>query len=48
MPVVGFVGGSHVTDGHDERLTAAGARAIFDHMADLGRVLADQGFARAA
>lgn len=48
MPVIGFVGGSHVTDGHDERLTAAGARAIFDHMADLGRVLADQGFARAA
>ncbi len=48
MTVVGFVGGSHVTPGHDERLTAAGARAIFSRMDDLAAVLAAQGFAVAA
>lgn len=48
MPVVGFTGGSHVSAGHDERLTAAGARTIFGHMAELETVLAAHGFARAA
>jgi len=48
MPVVGFVGGSHVGDGHAERLTAAGARAIFAHMNELPAVLAAQGIRVAA
>ena len=48
MPVVGFVGGSHVTAGHDERLKAAGARAIFSTMRDLDAVLTSMRAAKAA
>jgi HAD superfamily hydrolase (TIGR01509 family) len=48
MPVVGFLGGSHVTAGHDERLRAAGARAIFSQMSELAAVLAAQRATRAA
>ena len=35
MTVAGFVGGSHVTAGHDMRLQAAGAAEIFSRLADL-------------
>ena len=48
MPVVGFVGGGHVTEGHAERLKAAGARQIFAKMSELSAVLAAQGIRRAA
>ena len=48
MPVVGFVGGSHVTAGHDGRLKAAGARAIFSDMRDLDATLAAARAAKAA
>ena len=41
MPVVGFLGGGHVTEGHGERLIAAGARRLFDRMADLAEVIAE-------
>ena len=40
MRVVGFVGGSHVTPGHAERLTAAGAAETFAHMRDLAAIVA--------
>ena len=40
MTVVGFVGGSHVTAGHAERLTAAGATEIFGHMDGLDAIVA--------
>lgn len=36
MRVIGFTGGSHCRPGHAERLTAAGATAICDHMRRLG------------
>jgi len=48
MPVVGFVGGSHITAGHDERLRAAGAGAIFSRMGELSAVLSAQPAAKAA
>lgn len=48
MTVVGFVGGSHVTPGHADRLRAAGASTIFAHMRDLATVVADHRDARAA
>lgn len=40
MTVYGFVGGGHCVDGHGERLSALGADAVFDDMADLPRLLA--------
>jgi HAD superfamily hydrolase (TIGR01509 family) len=40
MNVVGFVGGSHVTDGLGDRLRAAGAAAIFAKHTDLPQILA--------
>ncbi len=45
MTVVGFLGGGHVTEGHGERLTAAGAVELFDRMDDLGRVIETRGTA---
>lgn len=40
MTVAGFIGGSHVTAGHDARLTAAGAAEIFSRLADLPAIVA--------
>jgi len=37
--VVGFIGASHVVDGQDQRLIAAGAEIVVHHMKDLLRVL---------
>ena len=39
MRVLGFVGGSHCTDGHAGRLRAAGAHAVFDDMHQLPELL---------
>lgn len=39
MRVVGFLGGGHIQPGHDEVLIEAGAVAVFDAMADLGRIV---------
>lgn len=39
MPVLGFVGGSHCTPQAGDKLKDAGAWAVFDHMADLPRML---------
>lgn len=35
MMVIGFVGGKHCPDGHDRKLTAAGADRIAGHMDDI-------------
>ena len=35
MKVIGFTGGSHIRDGHNERLRAAGAQIVFDNMRSL-------------
>lgn len=40
MRVAGFLGGSHVTEGHDERLNAAGAMTLFRRMEELDGVIA--------
>ena len=40
MRVAGFTGGSHVTEGHDERLRAAGAYTTFARMDALAEILA--------
>ncbi len=40
MAVVGFVGGSHITSGHADRLRAAGAAEIFAHMDGLEAIVA--------
>ncbi|MCE1234901.1 MAG: HAD-IA family hydrolase [Hyphomicrobiales bacterium] len=48
LPVVGFLGGSHITEGHGERLKAAGAEALFRNWTDLTAMLVARGFARAA
>jgi beta-phosphoglucomutase-like phosphatase (HAD superfamily) len=40
MNVIGFLGGSHVRDGHAERLVAAGAHHLADDYQDLARLLA--------
>ena len=39
MRVAGFLGGSHVTEGHDERLRAAGAERLFTRMEELDEVI---------
>ncbi len=39
MRVLGFTGGSHCRPGHADRLLAAGASAIFQHMRDLPPLL---------
>lgn len=39
MRVAGFLGGSHVTEGHDERLNAAGAMVLFRRMEELDGVI---------
>jgi HAD superfamily hydrolase (TIGR01509 family) len=39
MRVVGFVGGSHIRDGHARRLLEAGAHEIVESHADLGAAL---------
>lgn len=43
MRVAGFLGGSHVTEGHDERLTAAGAQRLFSRMEELDGVIGTRG-----
>lgn len=48
MTVIGFLGGSHVTAGHDEKLLAAGASALFSRMDGLGDVIAAHGSSAAA
>jgi HAD superfamily hydrolase (TIGR01509 family) len=40
IPVLGFTGGSHIRDGHGERLRALGAAEVFDDMALLPGLLA--------
>jgi HAD superfamily hydrolase (TIGR01509 family) len=40
MRVLGFVGGSHCTQGHADRLRATGAHAVFDDMRQLPELLA--------
>ena len=47
MAVIGFTGGSHVTEGHDDRLRAAGAHEIFARMDDFAAVLAAERTSRA-
>jgi HAD superfamily hydrolase (TIGR01509 family) len=39
MLVLGFCGGGHCRPGHDRRLLAAGAAAVFDHMDELAAAL---------
>ncbi|MCG8547213.1 MAG: HAD family phosphatase [Alphaproteobacteria bacterium] len=39
MTVLGFAGASHIEDGHDRALRAAGARTVFDDLSDLPMVL---------
>lgn len=41
MRVAGFLGGSHVTQGHDERLRAAGAMRLFRRMEELDGVIGE-------
>ncbi len=41
MKVIGFTGGSHIRDGHNERLRAAGAQIVFDNMRSLPDILSD-------
>ena len=48
MAVVGFTGGSHVTEGHEARLRTAGAREIVRHMRDLPALIASEQNRRAA
>ena len=40
MRVFGFVGGGHIREGHAERLLDAGADQVFDHMIELGDLIA--------
>jgi HAD superfamily hydrolase (TIGR01509 family) len=40
IPVLGFTGGGHILDGHDEKLRASGATEIFGDMALLPGLLA--------
>jgi HAD superfamily hydrolase (TIGR01509 family) len=40
MTVLGFIGGSHIQLGHEEKLRAAGAIQIFSHMSQLSNWLA--------
>ncbi|MBT5110457.1 MAG: HAD family hydrolase [Rhodospirillaceae bacterium] len=40
MTVLGFAGGSHIGDGHEDRMRRAGAHDVFDDMADLPGLLA--------
>lgn len=40
MKVIGFLGGSHIKEGHGHRLRAAGAVAVIHHFEDLGSLLA--------
>ncbi len=39
MDVIGFIGASHIMEGHEEELSAAGARFIFDDMRALPGIL---------
>ena len=41
MPVLGFCGGSHCSDGHADQLVAAGCSQVFAEMADLADYLDD-------
>jgi HAD superfamily hydrolase (TIGR01509 family) len=41
MRVFGFLGGGHITDGHAEKLMAAGAERVFGHMNELSRLIGD-------
>ncbi|KAA2237328.1 HAD family hydrolase [Salinarimonas soli] len=43
MPVLGFTGASHCGPGHGERLTQAGAGAVFDDMRRLAPLVAERG-----
>lgn len=43
MRVIGFIGATHIGDGHAEKLTAAGAESICPHMAELPAHLARLG-----
>ena len=47
MRVIGFIGGGHVGEGHDDRLRAAGAHEIFARMDDFAAVLAAERTSRA-
>ncbi len=38
---IGFSGGSHINNGHDEKLYAAGAEIVVGHMSALGPLLAN-------
>ena len=40
MTVLGFAGGSHIGDGHEDRMRLAGAQDVFDDMAALPGLLA--------
>lgn len=41
MRVIGFLGGSHILDGHGEALTAAGAHAIARSFEEVARLIGD-------
>lgn len=48
MAVVGFLGGSHVGEGHEARLRAAGVGTIVRHMRDMPALIAEERSRRVA
>jgi hypothetical protein len=42
MRAIGFYGGAHCFEGHEQRLIAVGASAVFNNMNDLKHLIADR------